>query len=294
MLLEVAIGDAYGAGFEFGPDRLVELHNDGLKYHGHPNYKTMGRGRYTDDTQQTFVGAELIADGEELTSDRILQKMVEVFKRDERKGYSRRMYQFLYTSDSGPDLALKLDRKSEFSGSSMRVLPYGIFPDPVVVWAKARLQSQVTHNTPIGIQAAQAAALAMNYFLYRRGPKADVGKFVDQYVDPWEGKKYDDEWKGFVSGKGTECVMAAITAVRNSTSLHEVLVKAIGFTGDVDTVGAIAMGIAAHCDEITHNIPQDLVNGLENGKYGRDYLIALDQRLMDRMKLLREAADAQG
>jgi hypothetical protein len=38
MLLELAIGDAYGAGFEFAADRIVREQNDLSCYVQHPRY----------------------------------------------------------------------------------------------------------------------------------------------------------------------------------------------------------------------------------------------------------------
>jgi len=52
------------------------------------------------------------------------------------------------------------------------------------------------------------------------------------------------------------------------------------FTGDVDTVAAIALAAASNSPEITHDLPQTLIDTLENQTYGKDYLIELDQKLM--------------
>jgi hypothetical protein len=60
----------------------------------------------------------------------------------------------------------------------------------------------------------------------------------------------------------------------------------------VDTVAAIAMGAASCCQEIEQDVPENLVNGLENGPYGRDYIINLDKKLMslaDRIKARKES-----
>jgi ADP-ribosylglycohydrolase len=53
----------------------------------------------------------------------------------------------------------------------------------------------------------------------------------------------------------------------------------IAFTGDVDTVAAIALAAASCCQEVTSDLPAHLFEGLENGTYGRDYIINLDEQL---------------
>ena len=46
------------------------------------------------------------------------------------------------------------------------------------------------------------------------------------------------------------------------------------------TVAAIAMGPASCCDEIDQDLPPHLSRELENGEYGREYLAALDAKLL--------------
>ncbi|MGF1988711.1 MAG: ADP-ribosylglycohydrolase family protein [Nostoc sp. ZfuVER08] len=48
MLLELAIADAYGAGFEYADEMLVN--NDLSRYVQHPRFRLIP-GSYTDDTQ---------------------------------------------------------------------------------------------------------------------------------------------------------------------------------------------------------------------------------------------------
>ncbi len=48
----------------------------------------------------------------------------------------------------------------------------------------------------------------------------------------------------------------------------------------MDTVAAIAMGGASHARTIASDLPSVLVDGLENGAFGRDYIKALDAKLL--------------
>jgi hypothetical protein len=54
----------------------------------------------------------------------------------------------------------------------------------------------------------------------------------------------------------------------------------IAYDGDVDTVAAIALGPASCCGEIAQDLPGQLIDALENGSYGREYLISRDQQLL--------------
>ena len=74
-------------------------------------------------------------------------------------------------------------------------------------------------------------------------------------------------------------VQAAITAVTGHDSLSEILKQCIEYTGDVDTVAAIAMGAASCSREIAQDLPAGLVAQLQDQQFGRRYLQDLDRRL---------------
>ena len=54
MLLELAIGDAYGAGFEYADIGIIRQHNTLARYVQHPRHN-IRPGAYTDDTQMTLA-----------------------------------------------------------------------------------------------------------------------------------------------------------------------------------------------------------------------------------------------
>jgi ADP-ribosyl-[dinitrogen reductase] hydrolase len=76
-----------------------------------------------------------------------------------------------------------------------------------------------------------------------------------------------------------DSVRAALTAIRGEKSLAAILGRCVDFTGDVDTVAAVALGAASVGGDIVQDLPDHLFQGLENGPYGRDYLANLDRQL---------------
>jgi ADP-ribosylglycohydrolase len=66
MLLQLAIGDAYGAGFEYVDVDVVTARNDLSAYVQHPR-QGIKPGCYTDDTQMSIAIAEAIISGEPWT-----------------------------------------------------------------------------------------------------------------------------------------------------------------------------------------------------------------------------------
>jgi ADP-ribosylglycohydrolase len=275
MLLELAVGDAYGAGFEYASPGRVRKDNTAAAYVAHPRH-SLRPGCYTDDTQMSLAVAESLLSGERWTPRLLADHFVRAFRRDPREGYASRFYQFLQEVDDGEQFLARIRPHSDKSGAAMRAAPLGVLPTAGQVLERCRVQAAVTHNTPDGIHAAQAAALMAHYFLYRLGPKAGLGAFLEGLVPgswavPWEGK---------VGSKGWMSVRAAVTAVARNARLSDLLRDCVAFTGDVDTVAAIALAAASACDEYEQDLPAALVAGLENGPYGRDYLVDLDRKLL--------------
>ena len=59
VLLELAIGDVYGAGFEYADTEMIRQHNNLSCYVKHPRHNIQP-GSYTDDTQMSLAIAETI------------------------------------------------------------------------------------------------------------------------------------------------------------------------------------------------------------------------------------------
>lgn len=280
MLLELAVGDAYGAGFEYAPEWLVRSRNTLTSYVRHPTHR-IAPGAYTDDTQMSLAIAEAIVEGVDWTPINLARKFVAAFKRDPRDGYARGFGGLLRSVKDGDELLDRLSghNASDKSGGAMRAAPIGVFPSAKEVLTRAAIQARITHDTPQGVRAAQAAALMTHYFLYRKGPKAELAAYLEQHVP---GVSWRKPWSGKVGAKGVDAVRAAVTAVQASSGLSSLLRRCIAYTGDVDTVATIALAAGSCCNpqEMAQDLPAGLVNTLEGGRYGKAYIADLDRRLM--------------
>ena len=279
MLLECGIADAYGAGFEFNESAYEANKNDLSDYVRHMGHPGLAPGQYTDDTQMSIALAELLLENnfQQWNKFKIADAFLTAFKRDPRKGYARRFQGFLEQTNNGNEFVANIRPESDKSGSSMRSAVMGVIPDMGTMDTLTRMQAALTHNTANVIASALAVAYASHYFYYRIGKKNDLFDWLNTKIQ-WNEPSFGD-WKGYVGVVGVECVRAAFTALMQTTKMSDLLVKCVSFTGDVDTVAAIAGSVGSVCDEIEQDIPQHLFDKLENKKYGRDYLISLDEKL---------------
>ena len=283
MLVELAVGDAYGAGFEYVWNRkFVSAHNDLSAYVRHPWHKQKP-GTYTDDTQMSIAIAELVVEGGDWSPLRLAEKFVEVFQRDPRRGYSKQFYAFLKKIKDGATFLANIRPASEKSGAAMRAAPIGVYASIEEVIEKSTVQASVTHDTPAGIHAAVAASLMAHYFLYGLGPKSELPVFLSEHVSgDWQ-----TPWLGEVGSQGLMSVRAALTSVLKHDAMSAILKSCIAWMGDTDTVAAIAMAVASCCSEIERDLPEHLIKGLEKGTYGRAFLGELDGALMRGSKMVK-------
>jgi ADP-ribosylglycohydrolase len=278
MLVELAIGDAYAAAFEFVDWRLTRDHRLG-DYARHP-WHEREPGRYTDDTQMSIAVAELIVSGAPFTRENLAHHFVQAFQRDRRTGYARGFYEFLSYVKDGADFLARIRPSSDKNGGAMRAVPVGVFASVAEVVDKSALQARITHDTPEGANAAVAVSLMAHFFLYRLGGRQELPAFLSSHAP---GPPWAEPWSGEVDVKGYSAARAAVHLIVEHDQLSAMLDQAVRFGGDTDTVAAITLGVAACCPEIRNDLPQRLLMGLESGTYGREFLRDLDNQLLSRV-----------
>ena len=286
MLLEIAVADGYGIGYEYVSRDIIQNNNDGRTYIQHPVH-SLKPGQYSDDTQMSIGLTEFMIDnlnGNLFDEEKLASYFFNAFKRDPRKGYSRGFQVLLEESTTSKELLekIKIFGKSDKNGGAMRVCPVGLLNDIELIKSFSKFQAEFTHEGT-GATAAQAAALSVYWFRNRTKHNLDplwywlnktLGTHIKWSFDGSEVKTDKD--------LGLLTVRAALDAACNTTTFQQALIKSISYGGDTDTVAAIVGGIVS-CSTV-HNkmIPTTLYSLLENQTYGRDYLELLDKRLLEK------------
>ena len=271
MILEAAIGDAYGAGFEFQEIDYIKKYNHLTQYHAHGLYKEIYK-RYTDDTQMAIAIIELLLEDDNWNQEKVANKFVEVFHRDKRRGYSDRVYNALDASKSGKDFIKIINNGSNGNGSAMRAYSIGYIKDVNKLLSYCEIQAKVSHDTIEGIQCAKRIALAVHFYKYGLNKKTNLITFLNETL----GEKKVYEITSPIDMHGYPTTKAVIKIVSEAKSMKDCLKYCIDFGGDTDTVAALCMAILSQKEDCKKELPQFLHEQLENGIYGKDYLIKLD------------------
>ena len=273
MLIEIAIGDAYGAGSEFRDLSDLRQYNTLQRYIEHP--LGVKAGCYTDDTQMSIAVAEVLLNEEALNAESFSDSFVRCYKRDPRPGYARGFQALLDECENGADLREKISPNSRRNGAMMRSVPLGLIEDKQQVLSVAGTQASVTHNSREGILSSKVVALMAHLILYEKVAIEDLPKLVERET----GFSLRSDWNQQVECDAIQTLHAVNTALQSNRSVSKLLLDSVNFGGDVDSVAAVACGLASVCREYTLDFPESLVAGLESGNYGIDFLEELDNAL---------------
>lgn len=296
LMLGIAIGDAFGAGYEsLPPDEVRRRYN--LKYSKSPHKRaTHVRAHYTDDTQMSLALAELLASEQEFSDLSLAAHLHAAYHRDKRPGYSRRTLSAL-ERPSATDF-LEASEKSTTNGAAMRAVPIGVVADLGRVIRYGRVNAMTTHKTPEAAASSIIVALAAHYFFYRLGDSLRVFDFCLEHVrapeaamncleklshmavqgafDPLQIRGWDRN--SGLSLDGIGMAGAAVFLAAGYGEPTSLLNGAVRLGGDTDTVASIALGLYAARRPLD-SLPSFLFRELENGAYGRDYIIQVGKRL---------------
>lgn len=275
MLIVLALADSYGMKYEFVPHALTANYSD-LVHAVNPKFPEYLKGHYSDDTQMSLANIELILsrEGYNFSEEDFVNAWLDVFRRDPHLGYSRHMYKLLRECVDAADFLSQRDpTRGTTSGAAMRAGVLGVIPDISVVKQLVTLQARITHDTAAGITSALAVALSVHHLHYG-GSRGTLAAFLTTELgEGWVQNGYVNDMSN-----GMYIVQKALEAVLGANTLSGVLLNVVNQeeTSDTDTVCGIAGIIASKCRDLKDDLPEGLIQGLENGPYGADYLRKVD------------------
>jgi len=295
MMLGIAIGDALGREYESIPAGEIGIDSTPEEY-------AKGTGVYTDDTQMSIAVAETMLTEEPFGAETLAGRFVEAYKRDRREGYSRETLRMLENSRNGEELiaSMTIEEKAGrmSDGSAMRAVPIGLLPDTGDVIRNAIINSEISHAHPYAVSASVGIALASHYFYYDKGPRSGVIGYITLHMEQIcteiceylravdELEEFDPEtilgeYRDF--GPPYTDAKPVLGAVLFMIKMHHddplrAIEETLSLGGDTDTTLCMILGIIM-AENTTGILPEGLVENLENGRYGRDYILELGKKL---------------
>jgi ADP-ribosylglycohydrolase len=204
---------------------------------------------YTDDTVMSIAVADAIMNNKE-----DFQTSLRTWgQKYPKAGYGGRFYGWIFSENPEP-------YGSWGNGAAMRVSPVGFaYDSEEEVLKKAAESAEITHNSEIGIQGAQANALAV--FMARKGAdKIAIKEKIEKLFNYDLSRSLDDIRPDYsFEVKADKSVPEAIIAFLESENVEDAIRKAISLGGDSDTQACIAGGIAfAFYKEISEEIRKEV------------------------------------
>lgn len=300
MLLEIAIGDAYGRSFEFNTREFIEQNNFPERGYAHREGEApTGTGTYTDDTQMSIaVAMHMLSKKPVATAAHYAHRFLAAYKRDPHAGYSRRVRTALESSNNVVEFLENVRAKGANSnGSVMRTIPLGLMRDPQDVIHHCIAHTTATHCSVDAINATIAVALCAHYFIYYPDIQHRKQHFEHMLSTKWMDhdtafrilKCYLDTPDTGVPCDAKLTASWAIKLAWETSSYAELLKASVALGGDVDSIAALGMGLLS-LNNPTDSVPSILLNNLENGQFGRDYLVKLDGELFKAYKTEEQIA----
>ncbi len=294
-MLGIAIGDAFGAGYENLSRSEVQEALNMTQYDCYPFESGHKPGHYTDDTQMSIAVAKTLY-GMCFDRRNLTHSFLEEYKSNNIIGYSRGFLSILEASKSPEDFINNVVH-TERNGAVMRAVPIGVLQDIKKVVENSVINAQISHNTDSAITASVAIALASHYFFYNLGQPSEVIEFCIDNMGGFNpesleylaevskmgelkpeilfGEENKDHGVPIHGLKTAGAVLYLLT--RYSHDGMETLKQAVLLLGDTDTTSSIALGIVQSASE--GGLDDFLQDDLQNGDYGKDYIRRIGTRL---------------
>jgi poly(ADP-ribose) glycohydrolase ARH3 len=318
-ILGTMVGDALGAGVEFWPCEDLNDTLDRIAM-GTPTQEDMlyvhvigmlvrpvppGTAKYSDDSEMTLGVAESLAALGHTDPADLAQRFAQNYH--PWRGYGMAAAGVLEAIRNGavwnePAQKVFNGEGSFGNGAAMRVAPVGLFfsgTDNASVAEAARHQSLPTHTHILGIEGAIwqaiAVATAINCDPHDFAP-TDFLDAIRPHLTQGIYHEKLDEIATLLTREPQPCAVAEILGtgieaheavpaalfsfLSRWDSFADAVLYAVRLGGDTDTIGAMTGAISGAFHGASA-IPQNWLDGLEDGYMGRTYAVALAESLYD-------------
>ncbi len=277
VLPGLAFGDAYALGWEFSwpPPRPRWSDDSSLL----KPVRRGGRACYSDDTEMALILARHLLGHGAVEQDALARELAAGARLgDECRFYGSTTSFVLYRVREGvPWRKASSETMSYGNGAAIRVPPVAVyFSDAGDILEAAKLQAEVTHSHPLGIQGAQIIALAVYYALEGTPPEEIPSRILGSSIaldkvyrdrigavdSLRKSTPFEAALKLGTGAAAPESVPAALlAAARSQGSVLRAVLSAICLGGDTDSIASMAASIVAAYNGV--DVPRELLAAIE-------------------------------
>ena len=299
-LLGGAIGESLGMPTEVGPSRKpgqTIAESCGVDkittYLDSPNPNFLKAGEYSDDTQQAICLAETFLEGNGNFSGQVFVEKLKASIENRMRGIgpsTNRILRALSCGQPQDDLSgFVMAGKYPTNGGAMRIAPVALlyYRNHSILFEKVVEATKITHGHPTSIAGACVQAFMIAKLLTAQRETFDMSglrRDVASFIEPIDFELAAHiELKKKSSGNGC-LVIDTVPNVLNAFIDHPNdyltgVLEQVNSDGDTDTKASMIGNLLGAWNGI-QAIPQYLIDGLENGEKGKDYIISLADRLL--------------
>jgi ADP-ribosylglycohydrolase len=271
-----------------------------MDYMDSPNPRFLKAGEYTDDTQQVICLSETLLDGNGHFEPMVFLEKLHSAVSSKKRGVGPSTQRVLDAIDSGQQRELldgRFTSANPSNGGAMRIAPLALLyhRDMVQLRAKVVEVTKVTHSHPRAITGACVQAFLVASRVGRIPETLEPARLRRQLVD--FVSPVDLEFAELLAepidyGFGNSCwvddtVPPVVDAFFASPDIYaKGVLDQVNSNGDTDTKASM-LGSLLGVHLGFEAIPEQWLNGLENGLKGRDHLLLLADALwlLDRSRV---------
>ena len=300
-LLGGAIGDSLGMPTEVGPSRepgQTIAESCGVEqvttYLASPNPYFLKAGEYTDDTQQAICLAETFLEGNGNFSGLVFVEKLKASIQNKMRGMgpsTKHILQARSIDQIQDDLSgFILAGKYPTNGGAMRIAPVALlyYWNQSMLFEKVVEATKITHGHPTSIAGACVHAFMIAKLLTSQRDIFDIYRLrheVASFIEPIDFELAEHiRLRKKSSGNGClviETVPNVLNAfLKQPTDYLTGVLEQVNSDGDTDTKASMIGNLLGAWNGV-QAIPKYLIDGLENGEKGKDYILSLADRLWE-------------
>ena len=266
FLKNMAIAESYATPFNHQSQQFIQQHHH---MNGYNPLSHVVTGRYGPVTQMTMAIASLMIENQPFSEHAIATALLKTYQQDPRQEYNPALENNLTHASTGHEFLNNCASYQADSSAFMRAIPCGLHIKIEDVIFTAKAQAKTTNNTPQSVESSVfIAVLAHALYHLKIPPQKAIQQALKHGTK--ELKKLISQNKSIPTDALS--IIAAIIKSLKHQGLSAIINNTVLNGGECATIAPVVVGLASLSPYYSQDIPQTLLENLEEDPFGGDYL----------------------